>query len=200
MSLGGRKSLYDVLGVPFNASKQEIKSQFYRLSLLYHPDRPSLESNSDWRHEKFIQISEAYSILSNELKRRDYDRKNFINHQKPMEGRANYYQQPKTVWNSYHGARHSSMERERRPIWERHHNASSKSWSQYDRRGFIINETTRRWARWAENSHSMEEELRKFQNDSKEQQRRDSMAIRNRFIALIITLFTFTYFTQKLER
>ena len=58
---------YDVLGVNIFASKEEIKRAYKKLAMQYHPDRTS--GNED----KFKLINEAYSILSNDEKRRAYD-------------------------------------------------------------------------------------------------------------------------------
>ena len=62
---------YDVLGVSKNASIDEIKSQFRRLALRLHPDK----SNSKYSVENFKEISEAYEILSDPIKREAYDKK-----------------------------------------------------------------------------------------------------------------------------
>src|SRR5256885_17082041 len=60
---------YDVLGVPRNASKDDIKSSYRKLALQYHPDRNKAPEAT----EKFKEISEAYAILSDEEKRKQYD-------------------------------------------------------------------------------------------------------------------------------
>lgn len=58
---------YGVLGVPKNADESAIRKAYRRLSLQYHPDKnPSGE-------EKFKEVSEAYSILSDPQKRKMYD-------------------------------------------------------------------------------------------------------------------------------
>ena len=62
---------YDALGVSKNASIDEIKSQFRRLALRLHPDK----SNSKYAVENFKEISEAYEILSDPIKREAYDKK-----------------------------------------------------------------------------------------------------------------------------
>src|SRR3972149_4499550 len=62
---------YDALGVSKNASIDEIKSQFRRLALKIHPDK----SNSKYAVENFKEISEAYEILSDPIKRESYDKK-----------------------------------------------------------------------------------------------------------------------------
>jgi molecular chaperone DnaJ len=65
-----KRDYYEVLKVPRNASKQEIKKAYRKLALKYHPDR-NKSSNAE---EKFKEISEAYAILSDDEKRMQYDR------------------------------------------------------------------------------------------------------------------------------
>ena len=63
-------SYYECLGINKNASKDEIKKAFRKLSLQYHPDRPN--GNSD----KFKQINEAYETLGDPQKKKMYDLRN----------------------------------------------------------------------------------------------------------------------------
>lgn len=69
MSNVGKKDYYEILGVPRNATKEEIKRAYRRLALQYHPDR----NKSPDAEEKFKEISEAYAVLSDDEKRRIYD-------------------------------------------------------------------------------------------------------------------------------
>ncbi len=64
-----KRDYYEVLGVSKNASDAEIKSAFRRLAKKYHPD-VSKEPNAA---EKFKEAQEAYAVLSDPDKRRQYD-------------------------------------------------------------------------------------------------------------------------------
>ncbi|MFX0051546.1 MAG: DnaJ domain-containing protein [Candidatus Hermodarchaeota archaeon] len=69
------KDYYNILGVQKNASKSEIKKAYRKLALKYHPDRAK-DSDIDPKiaEEKFKEIGEAYSVLSDPEKRQQYDR------------------------------------------------------------------------------------------------------------------------------
>ena len=64
-----KRDYYEVLGVSKGASDEEIKRAFRKLAKQYHPD-VNKEPGAD---EKFKEIGEAYSVLSDESKRRQYD-------------------------------------------------------------------------------------------------------------------------------
>jgi molecular chaperone DnaJ len=69
----GNKELYDILGVDPDCSKQDIKAAYKRLAIRYHPDKLK-DGASDEDKERFVKISQAYEILSDDEKRANYDR------------------------------------------------------------------------------------------------------------------------------
>lgn len=80
-----RKTHYDTLGVPRNATMEEIKSAFRQLSKETHPDVAGASANA----ERFKQISNAASVLTNKTKKEAYDMK--LSH--PLGGHHGGWQQ-----------------------------------------------------------------------------------------------------------
>ncbi len=63
------RDYYEILGVSRNATQDEIKSAYRKLALQYHPDR----NKSSDAEAKFREMSEAYAVLADQEKRRQYD-------------------------------------------------------------------------------------------------------------------------------
>ena len=64
------KDYYQTLGVAKNASKEDIRRAFRKLAAKHHPDRNPDDPSAE---ERFKEINEAYTVLSDEEKRRFYD-------------------------------------------------------------------------------------------------------------------------------
>ena len=64
------KDYYKILGVDKSASQDEIKKAFRKLSVKWHPDR---NNGSKEAEAKFKEIAEAYEVLGDEAKRKEYD-------------------------------------------------------------------------------------------------------------------------------
>jgi molecular chaperone DnaJ len=67
-----KRDYYDVLGVPKNASNEDIKKAYRKLAMKYHPDR-NQGGDSKKSEEKFKEANEAYEMLTDPQKRAAYD-------------------------------------------------------------------------------------------------------------------------------
>ncbi|CAL1526828.1 unnamed protein product [Lymnaea stagnalis] len=65
-----KRDYYEVLGVPKNADSSAIKKAYYKLAKQYHPDMNNKDPDAA---KKFQEVSEAYEVLSDDNKKRDYD-------------------------------------------------------------------------------------------------------------------------------
>lgn len=65
--MSSKKDYYEVLGVEKSASKEDIKKAFHKLAHKFHPDKTSGDA------DKFKEVSEAYSVLSDDKRRAEYD-------------------------------------------------------------------------------------------------------------------------------
>src|SRR5271170_4744055 len=70
-----KRDYYEVLGVPKTASADEVKSAYRRLARQYHPDVAKEDPKA--AEAKFKEISEAYEVLADPEKRRNYDQRGF---------------------------------------------------------------------------------------------------------------------------
>ncbi|VDL61501.1 unnamed protein product [Hymenolepis diminuta] len=64
------KDFYKILGVDKNASQSDIKKAYYMLAKKYHPD---VNKSDKTAAQKFAEVSEAYEVLGDEQKRKQYD-------------------------------------------------------------------------------------------------------------------------------
>ena len=103
-------TLYDILEVSEKASKEVIEKAYRVLAKKYHPDLQTTE-NKVVAEKKMKEINEAYSILSDEYKRKEYDesllkerqikeQENNIQYEKSMQ--TNYQSQSQPVQNVYY--------------------------------------------------------------------------------------------------
>lgn len=65
-----KRNYYEILGVSKNASAKDIKKSYYQLAKKYHPDTNKGDPDAN---QKFQEVSEAYEVLSDDTKRKEYD-------------------------------------------------------------------------------------------------------------------------------
>jgi curved DNA-binding protein len=65
-----KKDYYKILGVNRDSKEEEIKKAYRRLAFLYHPDR---NNGSKETGERFKEVGEAYAVLSDRKRRKEYD-------------------------------------------------------------------------------------------------------------------------------
>ena len=78
------RDYYEILGVPREATNEQIKQVFRRLARQYHPD---LNPGNKQAEEKFKDIGEAYEVLSDSTKRAQYDQYSQYWHQRGFRGK-----------------------------------------------------------------------------------------------------------------
>lgn len=64
------KNYYETLGVNKNASADEIKKAYKKMAMKYHPDRNKWDASAE---KKFKEVNEAYQVLGDEQKKKNYD-------------------------------------------------------------------------------------------------------------------------------
>jgi curved DNA-binding protein len=77
------KDYYNLLGVPKTATQPEIKSAFRKLAAKHHPDKNPGDKKAE---EKFKEINEAYTVLSDDQKRKFYDQYGSTDGRPPFGG------------------------------------------------------------------------------------------------------------------
>jgi len=68
-----KRDYYEILGLPKDASEQDITKAYRKLAMKHHPDR-NTDGNAKESEEKFKEAKEAYEVLSDASKRAAYDR------------------------------------------------------------------------------------------------------------------------------
>ena len=73
--MNNNKDLYSILGVSKDVSDKDLKSAYRKLAKTWHPDKFGDKSDKEKREaeEKFKEITEAYNVLSDKDKRKQYD-------------------------------------------------------------------------------------------------------------------------------
>ena len=77
--MSDKKDYYEVLGVKKEATPEEIRKAYKKLAIKWHPDKNP--DNKEEAENKFKEISEAYSVLSDPEKKKEYDNRDKMNFQ-----------------------------------------------------------------------------------------------------------------------
>ena len=91
------KNYYTILKITPNATQEQIKQAYYKLSKIYHPDT----NHSEKAHDNFTAINEAYNVLGSLDNRKRYDRGLTVHHT-PTRASTSY---KSTQTQQFHGKR-----------------------------------------------------------------------------------------------
>jgi molecular chaperone DnaJ len=97
------ENYYDILGVEKTATTEDIKKSYRKLAMKYHPDKAGEDKDAE---EKFKKISEAYEVLADDTKRKNYD--TFGNAK--GRGDAEDFNDLRSQFNSHFGAHFGNFE------------------------------------------------------------------------------------------
>ncbi|XP_030018853.1 dnaJ homolog subfamily A member 3, mitochondrial-like isoform X2 [Sphaeramia orbicularis] len=86
--LENKQDFYEVLGVSRTATQKDIKKAYYQLAKKYHPDTNPDDPEAK---EKFAKLAEAYEVLSDEIKRKQYDTYGAAGFDPNRAGAGQYY-------------------------------------------------------------------------------------------------------------
>lgn len=111
------EDLYAILGVSKDATADQIKKAFKKLALQYHPDK---NPNNPAAEEKFKKINAAYSVLGDEVKRRQYDAYGTTG----TDTTQNTYNTQRDYWDWFEQAQNGSQ-------WQNQQNTQGSYYSYY---------------------------------------------------------------------
>ncbi len=92
---------YEILGVPRTAGQEEIKRAFRRLAKQYHPD--VYKGDKKEAERKFRKIAEAYEVLSDPVKRAQYDRFGHVGPEQTVDFGAEGFQRTREAFEEFFG-------------------------------------------------------------------------------------------------
>jgi len=96
-----KKEYYEILGIPKDATQDDIKKAYRKMAKKWHPDlQPENRSEAE---KNFKEVSEAYEALSDPQKRAMYDRYGYVGDQMPPQYRTAQGQGGGTVFNDFFG-------------------------------------------------------------------------------------------------
>lgn len=101
------KDYYYILGVSNEASEQEIRTAYKKLSMLFHPDK---NGGDKFFEDRFKEIQEAYEMLGSPARREQYDAQLYASH-RPPEKSTSFSTQPPVI-RHFDSSKHSIQEGE----------------------------------------------------------------------------------------